>query len=684
MVVASTIIFQAAKLGDRPHILAELVRAEALLQGGVDVGRVYGLSGGALVALAFGLALVARRDPERWGKALSAPAEFRRYLEHAPGRRIHRLNLNPRYGFYNLAPLRRWLAERLREYAGRDDLRLSELGVPLYLCAMDWDGILTLFGPPDASLRFRYGFVQVGPPRDAPIVETLVAALSTMLSTEPALVHIEPGRPGEWFRDCRPAIVDVGAIVADLEAADPRPIVRTPPHAPIRPWRLNWFTSSFIMHSQNERNQTLLAACYLDLVARHRRLERAYRALAQAAGRTAPEPALPLAAHVYLPYVGSTEAMTNMRQSVANKDALMARFAGELAGQLDDFPFDRPANVIYGAGGFSGILAGLVTTRAVEAGFRRGGGEVQQVYGVSAGILNGFFHAVQVAAARHPDLYTPAARQALADLEAFMAQATPGRLVRANLSPAALWRGFANLGPLQAFLRERLRAYTGSAHPEAITFDDIALPLTVAAARRDGFSEFFGMTGPGRRMRFGGRTWAVRQAPVVQAMIAGWSMNTYIAPAVLDGQAYQDGGGTFYDPGLFVACMDGELTNLLNIHLDEPEGHSYRLPPRPHLVRIVFDTHNYVFPEERRRMRALVDLLYAHYRLRARYEALAREAPGQAEPLPPDFRQGWMVEERSSPPTGEGTIRLACLARGRSARAGTGPGDQAGTGATGR
>jgi hypothetical protein len=131
---------------------------------------------------------------------------------------------------------------------------------------------------------------------------------------------------------------------------------------------------------------------------------------------------------------------------------------------------------------------------------------------------------------------------------------------------------------------------------------------------------------------------------VVRAILAGWSMNTYIVPTVLGDQTYQDGGGTFYDPGLFAACLDSELTNLLNIHLDEPEGHSYDLPPRPNVVRIVFEIHNYVFPEERRRMRSLVDLLYEHYRLRARYAALLHDAPeglAAAHPLPPDFRQTW-------------------------------------------
>jgi hypothetical protein len=95
-----------------------------------------------------------------------------------------------------------------------------------------------------------------------------------------------------------------------------------------------------------------------------------------------------------------------------------------------------------------------------------------------------------------------------------------------------------------------------------------------------------------------------------------------------------------------VAMLDTQLTNLINIHLDEPEGHSYHIPPRPNLVRIAFDTHNYSFPEERRRMFFLTNLLYEHYRLRSEYSARLSQLP-QGSPLPaslpPDFRQSWQV-----------------------------------------
>ncbi len=608
-----TLIFQAAKLGDIDCLLAEFDLAAPLLRDPASVGRIVGVSGGAWLALGAGLSWAAHRHPGRWSGAAQAFDEFGGFLRRASSGDLRARNLNPWYGPYNLRPLRRWLDERLRAYGAGDDAWLSELGVALYLGCMDGDGTFTLLGPEDDRLQFQYHAVRVGPPRDAPIAEALMAALSTLLSTEPAWVRARGGG-GAWLRDARPAIVDAGAIVSDLEAGEPRAIVRTRPHAPIRPWKLNWITSSFIMHSSNERNQTLLAAHYLDLRRRHAEL------MARPPGPGDPA-AAPLVGHVDLPYIGSTEAFTNMRQSSENKDALMA-------------------NVIYGAGGFSGILAGLVTTRHVDAGFARGGGQVRMVYGVSAGVLNGFFHAVQLAAARRPGAFLPAAQSALSDLEAFVAAVEPRRIASINLNPMRFWQGWSNLGPLRAFFLERLRAYTATAHPEALTFDDLELPFTVAAARGDGYTDFLGPSRPARRMLFGDREWSPVNTPIVDALIAGWSMNTYVQPAELNGQQYRDGGGTFYDPALFVACMDDHLVNLLNIHLDEPEGHSYNLPPRPNLLRLLFDTHNYVFPEERRRMRLLTDLLFEHERLRRHHQAAYGEAP-------PDFRQAWELSPES-------------------------------------
>ena len=641
MASAPSIIFQSAKLGDIPFIVVELDRAQALLDENKPIGRIYGVSGGALVAMAFGLALAAKKDPQKWGKASTAVKDLRNFLARARGWQIRSLNLNPMYGRSNLDPLRRWLEKKLKNYynvgpgiISETPLLISDLGIPLHICTINRDAIFTMFGPPDDSLQCDYQFTHVGPPQDAPLVDAVIAAVSTLLSTSPSTVI------GQYVYDCRPPIVDAGAMVADLETSDPRPILRTRPHTRIRTWKLNFITSSFIMHSQHERNQTLLADYYLDLLRRHRELTAEVKAKlpAFAAADYKTQEATPTIGQVDLPYIGSTEAATNLRESAANRVEIIARFTKILDGQLDHFPFDRPANIIYGAGGCSGILGGLVTTRAVDEGFRRGGGEIRQIYGVSAGVLNGFFHAVQVAASRNPDLYKPPAQHALQDLEDLIANLTADKLLKFNRNPFRFWHGWANLGPLEEFLNDRLAAYTGSPHPEQLTFDDIALPMTVTAARSDGFTEFMGMTSTGRHFEFGGRTWKVLAAPVIKAVTAGWTMNTYIEPAELNGEVYRDGGGTFYDPSLLVACLDPQITNLIAIHLNHPDKHSFELPHRPDIARIILDTQNYTFPEEHRRMRVLSTLFYDHFRLRQ----YARQNGIQVEP---DFRREWKLQD---------------------------------------
>ncbi len=639
MAVAPSIIFQASKLGDLPYIIRELDRAEKLLNEDTPVGRIYGVSGGALTATAFALALAAKRDAQKWGKAASAVKDFRDFLSKARSGRIRSFNLNPWYGRSNLNPLRKWLENRLNSYIGASkgtpvQLKVSDLGLPLYICTMDRDAIFTMFGPHDNSLQCPYQFIHMGPPQDAPLIDAVIAAVSTLLSTRPSTVN------GKYVYDCRPPIVDAGAIVADLEAKDPRPILRSRPRAEIRKWKLNLVTSVFIMHSQHERNQTLTADYYLDLLRRQRELLQKVRQAQPAFSMESIKTGAPLptAGHADLPYVGSTEAATNMRESSKNRVAIMARFNEILNGQLDNFPFDRPANIIYGAGGFSGILGGLVTTRAINEGFSRGGGEIRQIYGVSAGVLNSFFHAVQVAAARYPDLYRPAAQHALEDLEDFVANLRTDRLVKMNRNPRRVWLGLGNLDPLQEFLVQKLKDYTGASNPEKLVFDDIKLPLTVTAARGDGFTDFMGMTGPDRRFEFGGRTWKVLEAPIIKAMVAGWSMNTYIEPAEINGQRYRDGGGTFYDPSLLVICLDPELVNLITVHLDHPESHSENLPEYPDISRIMLDTHNYTFPEQQRRMRMLSALFFDHFRLRL----YAQENGISAEP---DFRRQWKLQD---------------------------------------
>ncbi|MCX5992919.1 MAG: hypothetical protein NT177_01735, partial [Chloroflexi bacterium] len=617
MAAEPSIIFQSAKLGDLPFIVRELDRAAALLKENKPIGRIYGVSGGALVATAFALALAAKKDPARWGKASMAVKDLRKFLSGARGWQIRTFNINIWYGRSNLDPLRKWLEKRLRAYTGAAKatplhLMVSDLGIPLYICTINRDAIFTMFGPPDDSLQCPYQFKHLGPPQDAPLVHAVIAAVSTLLSTSPSTVN------GQYVYDCRPPIVDAGAMVADLEASDPRPILRSKPHAVIRQWKPNFITTVFIMHSQHERNQTMLADYYLDLLRRQRELFRTVKEKQPGFSMTAfkSRGPMPTIGMVDLPYVGSTEAATNMRESSQNRVAIIAGFKKILDGQMDSFPFDQPANIIYGAGGFSGILGGLVTARAVDEGFRNGGGAIKQIYGVSAGVLNSFFHAIQVAASIYPDMYRPAAQHALEDLENFIANLQTDKLVSINRNPVRFWQGWGNLDPLQDFLAARLKEYTGIAGPEKLTFDDLHLPLTVTAARTDGFTDFLGMTEPDRHFEFGGRTWKVLEAPIIKAVVAGWSMNTYIEPTELNGQRYRDGGGTFYDPSMLVACLDSELTNLIAIHLNHPEGGTFNLPHRPDIAKIILDTHNYTFPEEHRRMRMLSTLFYDHFRLR--------------------------------------------------------------------
>ncbi|MCX6007774.1 MAG: hypothetical protein NTZ34_11035, partial [Chloroflexi bacterium] len=339
MISTPSVIFQSSKLGDIPCILKELDRALSLFKENEPVGRIYGVSGGALTAMAFGLAMAAKLNPEKWGKAAPAITDFRDFLGKAHGWNIRSFNLNPLYGRSNLKPLRRWLASRLKAYTGRSDWRISDLGIPLYFCTIDRDAIFTMFGPEDANLQCNYQFVHLGPPTDASLLDAVIAALSTLLSTSPNPVN------GKWVYDCRPSIVDAGAVVADLEAIDPRPILRTKPYAVIRQWPLNFISSVFIMHSQHERNQALLADYYLDLLRRQKELiQRIQKKQPDfSPGSIAPSAELPTLGHVNLPYVGSTEAATNMRQSVENRVEMMARFNKILNGQLDNFPFSKPA-----------------------------------------------------------------------------------------------------------------------------------------------------------------------------------------------------------------------------------------------------------------------------------------------------------------------------------------------------
>ena len=601
MTAHKALIFQSAKLGNITHILDEFGMAEKLLPNVCGQERIFGVSGGSLTALAFALAVSAKIDPTRWGSAQGALSEFMYFLKNATSREIRRFNLNRNllYGRSNLNPLKKWLRQRIKSYCGDENARISDLAVPLFIGVMPIDNRLVFLGKPDISMQMEYQFAHLGPPEDAKILEAVIAALSTSLSTQPVEIN------GRWFYDCRPAVVDAGAIVTDMLKVDPEEIWRSTPFTPLREWKPNFITSPFMMHSHHERNQMLLAKEYLEVLSENRSLLRQGERHVD----------FPRISHIYLPYVGSTEALTNMRDTVAKKDELIRKFEEILGDQLSGIDFNHPANLIYGAGGFSGMVAGLCATRAIKERFEKGDGEICSIYSVSAGLVNGFFHAVEIAAQKYPEIYTPAAHNALNDLETMISGMTPGNFLKFNINPKRFWQGWFNMEPFRKFLTDCLVKYTGIGDPEKLTFDDIQLPLVVLAAKRDGFPEFMGSVKPVRKMEFQGKRIQMVAVPIITALLAGASMNSYVEPTVWNGEVYRDGGGSFYDPGYFVAKLDSRPVNLINIHLNEPENHFYDLPEKPNFFRIILDQHSVTFPEEIRRMVCLTNLYYHNKRL---------------------------------------------------------------------
>ena len=85
-----------------------------------------------------------------------------------------------------------------------------------------------------------------------------------------------------------------------------------------------------------------------------------------------------------------------------------------------------------------------------------------------------------------------------------------------------------------------------------------------------------------------------------------------------ENETYFDGGAAFYDIELFAAAMEPQLASMLSIHVVGPPDYSFGFDERPDLLRVIFDTHNFTFPEERRRMTAIINLLYDHEALRRR------------------------------------------------------------------
>jgi len=85
-----SLIFQSAKLSDKAYILNELEWAKGLLGQNLPIRRVYGVSGGALVALAFALNYAAQKEPERWQSAQDSLDIFSIFLDQARNRNLIR------------------------------------------------------------------------------------------------------------------------------------------------------------------------------------------------------------------------------------------------------------------------------------------------------------------------------------------------------------------------------------------------------------------------------------------------------------------------------------------------------------------------------------------------------------------------------------------------------------------
>lgn len=638
----TSIIYHAGKTTDFTTQLTDLDLARRLLDSGRAAGRIYGGSGGALVAVAHAVAVSAGRDPDRWAApATDSLDRLHEFISHATPRSVRRVNIrSPRYGLFTPAPLRRWLTRWLAA-CGVDDpdsFPLSELAVPTYILACDVDAYPVFFGPPAPDLHAEWHNAATRI-EDAPLIDAVIASISTPMVYDSVWVN------GAWYKGSRPVYTSLTAIVADMEASAPRPLIHNTPIAEFPGWPSMSVTQPFLMHAWVERNQADLAAHYVDLLNRGRHVRGLLAQLrdqADEAGVTpGPDAAPPTVHHIRLGYIGSTEAGTNIRQSIENRAEWSTEFERLATPQVAAIDPGGPADLIFGAGGFSGVLAETVVAKMLEDR----GVEARRVFGCSAGVLSGLFYAVKLAADRCPDLYTPQADDALEDFYRFFDGLSVGAMFRINRTPRTLWRAVGSADPLRRTLLGYIEKWTGRPDPDRVTFESISLPLWVAMTRMDGYLDLAGMNQPAMGFRFAGRLMRPVNCPVIDAVIAGIAQPFYVTPPVIDGMTYFDGGSSYYDIDIFAAGLSTPLPELISIHVGEPIPYTFGFPPRMTLPQLVFDQHNLTFPEGRRRMSALVDLLYAHEADRRRLDAVidALKAAGLDVPgdLPGSAHEGW-------------------------------------------
>ncbi|NDJ53492.1 MAG: patatin-like phospholipase family protein [Chloroflexi bacterium] len=651
-----SVIYQAGILRRPEHILRDIALAERLDAQGLPIERMVGSAGGALVALMHGIKRSAQLRPDHYDQTASAALDGLRSLLEAR-RKQHYQQVNWRalpYGLKNLSALRRWLIERLTRYTGRDGaaLRLSELALPVYLVAGDKDGFPVFFGPEDQSLHIDYHNFSLRT-EEAPAVEACLAALSILLQYDAVQVN------GAHYKSIRPGMPDLTPTLFDMQRADPRPILCNQPDTPLIKAPISTVTTPFHMHRWYERNQSWLADHYLDLIRRIEALRTAADRLVES-GRAAGQHELidasdrwedpqPLeAAHTRVQYLTSTELFKDIEIAVREQDRFIA-MAEEIGGpQLATFDFDRPFDIFYGAGGLSSILIELGFTRLFKDRAAGHASRVRRVSGASAGVLNAFFHAINLAANRHPDLYLPAAQNSLDDLYDLFDGLHANDLFEVNwLKPWRFPRSLGNSDPLRRTLRRLLTKWTGSSDPEALTFEDLKLPLLVSAARAsDGVPAFLGMPGDQQTV-FGGTVIRPVNGPVIQSVLAGMAVPLYLPAERIGDDIYLDVGAGFFDATLLFCTLAREPASILSIHLGEPPGYSFGYPERTLLSRSLFDTHTYQIPEQRRRSYEAVNRLYEYFGLRRRVARLveALHWAGQADLLAahplPDWDEAW-------------------------------------------
>lgn len=635
-----TLIYQRGKLyGQRPAILRDFAQARDLLADGLEPGRIVGSSGGALPALAHAITLAARREPERFApEAAHAIDAMEALLRAGRPRALYRVNWGSLiYGLHQPGPLRRWLDDHIRVWLRRPDGAaplLSEIGYPLYLAAGDRDGFPVFFGPQDEGLRRAYYNCTVRT-EDAPIVDACIAALSTLFLFDAVRVN------GAYYKDLRPGLPDLSATLIDMQQADPRPLIAVPPEVEQRRGQPNLISQGLFMHRWMERNTGFVTRFDAALAARITQIEQWAASLGRLETIQGPiRPGELRACHPRIEYLTSTQMLEDT--AIASREyERFIRLGAEVGGpQIAQIDLSQPYNVFYGAGGLSAVLicVGLIGE------IQRKGQEPVRISGCSAGLMPGLFHAVTLAAKRHPHLYRPEALHALDDLAALFAGRQPSDIFTFNwLRPRRLWRGLADLRGLRANLTALLEKYTGVPDGSKLRFSDMQLPFwPVASSNPDGYPAVFGMPDD-LVMRFDGEVIRPIDAPVVDAVIAGASLPLFAVPGVVEGREYVDGGASIFDHSLIMTLMDPQPRGLLSVHLGEPTDYSFGYPERPPLLRSLYDTHSYMIPEQRRRVHEAVNRFYAYLRLRARARALRDSlSPAERAARPtPDLESAW-------------------------------------------